>query len=176
MNYFIVTSRLALREMTERDAQNAYLLNKDPEVLKYTGDKAFESVSEALDFLKNYNHYKKYGFGRWAVCLKENNEFIGWCGLKFDAEKNEIDIGYRFFKKHWNKGYATESAQACMEWAFEVQKIECVVGRVMKQNLASIKVLKKIGLEFWKNEHCSGEDGVIYRAFNPENSIRNAFQ
>jgi ribosomal-protein-alanine N-acetyltransferase len=156
------TPRLHLREITVDDAKNAYELNLDPEVIKYTGDGPFSSIEDARDFLSKYDHYKKYGFGRWAVINKTDNDFLGWCGLKYTEEKNEFDVGFRFFKKHWNKGYATESAKACIDLGFNKFNMDRIVGRAMKENTASINVLKKIGLTFWKNDTCGGEDGVIY--------------
>lgn len=161
------TSRLFLREITADDAQNAYELNLDPEVIRYTGDKAFTSIEEAGNFLKAYDHYTKYGFGRWAVIHKDSQEFLGWCGLKYTIDLDEYDIGFRFFKKHWNKGYATESAKASLEFGFTTFKMKTIVGRAMHENIGSIKVLKKIGLEYWKENECGGEPGVVYRKLNP---------
>jgi ribosomal-protein-alanine N-acetyltransferase len=157
------TQRLLLREITESDAENAYLLNLDPDVIKYTGDKSFDSPAEAREFLSRYDHYKKYGFGRWGVISKENSEFMGWCGLKYSADTDEHDIGFRFFKKHWNKGYATESAMACLQLGFEKFNMGTIVGRAMKENAASIRVLEKIGLIYWKDFDFDGQQGVVYR-------------
>lgn len=157
------TERLFLREISVEDAENAYLLNIDPDVIKYTGDGPFESVEEAGIFLKNYDHYKKYGFGRWGVILKNNNEFLGWCGLKYTPEDDEYDVGFRFFKKHWNKGYATESATACLEIGNNKFGMKTIVGRAMKENTASIRVLNKIGLTYYKDSTCGGEESVIYK-------------
>lgn len=162
------TERLYLREMTSQDAEMAYLLNSDPEVLKYTGDKAFESVEDARVFLENYAHFKMYGFGRWAVIQKSNNEFLGWCGLKYTKELNEHDIGYRLFKKHWNKGFATEAAKSCVDFGFIKFKMPFIVGRAMYDNKASIKVLEKIGLSFYKIDTCGGQEGVVYKIENPK--------
>ncbi len=124
----IETERLYLREMALSDAENAYLLNLDPEVTKYTGDIAFESVNAAKHFLENYNHYTKYGFGRWAVINKNDEGFLGWCGLKYSPDTNEYDIGFRLFRNSWNKGYATEAARACLQYGFEKLKINKIVG------------------------------------------------
>ena len=142
------TQRLFLREFTIDDAENAYLLNLDEEVIKYTGDQSFISIEEAKKFLANYNDYKKNGFGRWAVINKTDNDFLGWCGLKYSTDVDEVDIGFRLFKKHWNKGYATESANACIEMGFNKFGITSIVGRARKENSASIRVLEKIGLQF----------------------------
>ncbi len=156
------TQRVYLREMTIEDAENAYLLNLDPEVIKYTGDDAFSSIEQARTFLENYDHYKKYGFGRWAVINKEDNAFLGWCGLKFTLELNEFDIGFRFFRKYWGMGYATESAIKCIELGFTKFEMPKIVGRAMIENTGSIKVLEKIGMRYVAPYNFNGEKGVIY--------------
>ena len=76
---------------------------------------------------------------------------------------DEIDIGFRFFKKFWNKGYATESAIACLELGFHKFNLQQIVGRARKENIASIKVLEKIGLHYWKDFDFDGEEGVVYK-------------
>ena len=84
-NTILETQRLYLRELTPDDAEQAYLLNLDPDVIKYTGDKAFDSVESTNLFLHNYDHYHKYGFGRWAVIQKtestEANLEMSWASL-----------------------------------------------------------------------------------------------
>ena len=144
------------------DAESMYALNLDPEVLKYTGDEPFNSIEEARDFIENYKQYQFYGFGRWSVFIKERNEYIGWCGLKYTEDKNEYDIGFRFLKEHWNKGFATETAAACLNFGFENLQIDRIVGRAMSVNFASIKVLEKIGMQFNREFDFDGEPGVIY--------------
>lgn len=163
MKKIIKTDRLILRELNKKDSLNFYNLNSDPEVLKFTGDNPFSSISEAEKFLINYSDYKKNGFGRWAVILKETNSFIGWCGLKLN-EENLIDIGFRFFRKEWGKGYATESAKACIEYGFNHLNINEIIGRTSKNNISSIKVLEKINMLFWKHDSFEGvEDAVYYK-------------
>lgn len=157
------TERLLLREITPDDAAFAYELNADPDVLRYTGDDPFASIEEARTFLTQYDHYRKYGFGRWAVVLKETGELLGWCGLKYTESINEYDVGYRFFKKHWNRGYATEAAAYCVKLGFSEFGMQQIVGRAMKENLPSIRVLEKIGLSYWKDDACGNQEGVIYK-------------
>ncbi|TSJ42520.1 GNAT family N-acetyltransferase [Fluviicola chungangensis] len=158
----IETPRLFLREMTPDDAENAYMLNLDPEVLRYTGDDPFEGVEEARKFLENYESYQKYGFGRWAMILKETGEYLGWCGLKYTPELDEFDIGYRLMKKFWGKGYATEAAEACLDLGFNQFGMETIVGRAMPENGASVRVLEKIGLTYLKNRMTNGTEEVVY--------------
>lgn len=158
----IETERLYLKEFSLSDAESMYALNLDTEVLKYTGDEPFNSIEEARDFIENYKQYQLYGFGRCSVFIKERNEYIGWCGLKYTEDKNEYDIGFRFLKEHWNKGFATETAAACLNFGFENLQIDRIVGRAMSVNFASIKVLEKIGMQFNREFDFDGEPGVIY--------------
>ncbi len=157
------TSRLFLRELTPDDANDFFLLNSDPEVMRYTGDTPFTDVSEAHKMLTNYDQYRKYGIGRWAVIHRQEGQFLGFCGLKYSADVDEYDIGFRFFRQQWNKGYATEAAKACLDYAFNRIQLNMIVGRAMKMNTASIKVLTKIGLSYWKDDACGMADGVIYK-------------
>ncbi len=163
MKIILETKRLILRELNIDDAESFYKLNLNVNVIRYTGDSAFNSIDAAKEFLENYQDYKLNGYGRWAVVSKENNKFIGWCGLKYDEMKQETDIGFRFFEEEWNKGYATESAQACLNYGFEKLHLKRVIGRAMKENKNSIKVLEKIGLEYEKDAELAGKEAVIYK-------------
>jgi len=162
----LLSDRLILREFLIKDALAIYNLNDNPKVLKFTGDSSFSSVQEAKRFIKNYDQYKKYGFGRWAVILKKTNTFIGWCGLK-QHENGKIDLGFRFFEKEWNKGYATESAKLCLEFAIKNSLEKKLIGRVHKDNIASSKVLEKIGFIRTGKVECNGFNDAILFEYNP---------
>jgi RimJ/RimL family protein N-acetyltransferase len=153
---------LYLREFSDEDAASMFELNNDPEVIKFTGDKSFGSLEDARIFLENYDQYALHGFGRWAVIQKSTGKFIGWCGLKYSATTDDVDIGFRFFKATWNQGYATEAAKKCIQLGFDKFGIKRIVGRAMVDNIASIKVLEKLGLTFLKEFNFDGEEGVIY--------------
>ncbi|MEO1010526.1 MAG: GNAT family N-acetyltransferase [Bacteroidota bacterium] len=156
------TKRLFLRELHPTDAESFYRLNLDLDVLRYTGDSPFDSVENSQRFLENYDHYKRYGMGRWGVIRKDDGAFLGWCGLKFTEKTKEYDIGFRFFQKYWNKGYATEAAKACLTYGLDTLQIPRIIGRAMKGNKASIRVLEKIGLTYHRDFDFEGNKGVIY--------------
>jgi RimJ/RimL family protein N-acetyltransferase len=160
--FIIQTTRLSLRQLTADDAMHFYELNNDPEVIRYTGDLPFNDPQDAHHFLERYNQYEKYGYGRWAVILKQTGEFIGWCGLKFEPELAETDLGFRFFKRHWNKGYATEAATACVRHGFEVLHLKRMVGRAMEENAASVRVLEKAGFHFLKKIEFEKHPGLLF--------------
>ncbi|SDX81389.1 Protein N-acetyltransferase, RimJ/RimL family [Lutibacter oricola] len=156
------TKRLFLRELNVDDCENIYKLNLNINVIKYTGDSAFKSIDEAKEFLGNYNDYEYNGYGRWAVVNKKTNEFIGWCGLKYNELANETDIGFRFFEKDWNNGFATESAKACIDYGFKNFKLKRIIGRAMKDNIGSVNVLIKIGMVYIQKINFEGKEGVLY--------------
>ena len=161
------TERLLLREFTPDDALDVFNLNDDYEVIRYTGDVGFKSVEAARTFLINYNHYQLYGFGRWACILKSDKQVLGWCGLKFMPEKGEYDLGYRFSKKYWGHGYATEAARASLHYGFTTLGLLEIVGRAAKANLASIRVLEKLGMKYHQDILCGDQDGVCLKLDKP---------
>ncbi len=166
------TERLILREFTIDDAIHFYEMNNDSEVIKYTGDNSFNSLEEAKNFLSNYKEYSKNKMGRWAVCLKGTNEFLGWCGLKFRPDKKMVDVGYRFYKKYWNNGYATESAKASIKYGFKILKLNKIYAHAHIKNFDSHKVINKCGMEFIKEFDYDGIPANLYKIENPYLTIK----
>lgn len=103
----IETERLLLRELLLSDADGMYELDSNPNVHVFLGNKPVLSIEESIDQIKNIQkQYEDFGIGRWAVILKETNEFLGWSGIKFitteiNNHKDFYEIGYRFIEKHW---------------------------------------------------------------------------
>lgn len=172
MNIILETERLYLREFSSLDAVHFYNLNNDPDVLKYTGNEPFKSLLEAQEFIVNYSDYTINGYGRWAVCLKETDEFLGWCGLKKDENSGEVDLGFRFYKRNWGKGYATESGLACINYGFHHLLLNKIIGRAYIDNLASICVLKKCKFNFVKKFKYDNQSAVLFE-LNYDGSKKN---
>ncbi|MBO6516412.1 MAG: GNAT family N-acetyltransferase [Bacteroidia bacterium] len=159
----LTTERLVFREFHLDDAAFFLRLNSDWEVMKYTGDVAFKDIEEARDLVRNYDHYRQYGYGRWTVFLRESMERIGWCGLKNHPDEGYIDLGYRFERQHWGRGYATEAAEASIAYGFDTLNMNWIVGRTASENKGSIRVLEKVGMTFWKKAPCEGiVDSLFY--------------
>jgi [ribosomal protein S5]-alanine N-acetyltransferase len=153
--FLLQTPQLRLREILLSDADFAYNLNLDPEVIKYTGDEPFASVAEAQEFLIGYDHYQKFGYGRWLVELREDGRPLGWCGLKNQMDElGIIDLGYRFFKNEWGKGYALEAAEACLKWGFEEKGMDTITARIAIGNERSVRLAVRLGMRFHKEEEC----------------------
>jgi len=163
MSLVCETKRLILREWCVDDAKVLFKLQTDPEIIKYTGESPMPSLAHTIEFLEKYDQYAKNGFGRWLVVIKEDNTAIGWCGLKNDKDFGEIDLGYRFLKPYWGRGYASESALAALKTGFEKYNMNRITARVAKENTASEKVLIKIGMTYWKDEFCHEHPARAYK-------------
>ncbi len=168
MKVIIETKRLLLREFTADDTHLILQLNEDPEVTRYTHDpiRNYEQANEVLTG-SILPQYALYNHGRWAAHLKTDLSFIGWCGLKFRAELMETDLGYRFMKQYWGQGYATEAAAACLRYGFEKLHIQEIIGRTEPENSASVRVLKKCGMEYIGDDLVDGFKVLSYLARNP---------
>lgn len=150
MNIKLETPRLYLREFTLADVALLYNMHQDPAITRYTGDPLpWDSLAHTEKVLTEaiLPQYKN-GIGRLAVHIKQTDEFIGWCGLK--QVDDEIDLGYRYIQQYWGKGYATEAAQAVLNFGIQ-QQLPNIVGCADVENIASVKILEKIGLKFLKH-------------------------
>lgn len=157
MNIKLETERLILRPVEMRDVEGMFLLDSNPNVHTFLGNKPVKKIEESIGYIKNLqNQYQENGIARFAVIHKESGEFLGWSGIKFitEEENNHInfyEIGYRFREEFWGKGFAYESAKAWYDYAFNELKVETLYASAHIDNLASRKVLEKIGLKL-KNE------------------------
>jgi len=165
MKVHVETERLLLRDIIESDVNDLYELDSNHKVHKYLGNNPVKTLAKSKEIIKDiHEQYKNNGIGRWAVILKSTNEFLGWSGLKYeDYNINDkdgyYDIGYRFKEQHWGKGYATESAQASLDYGFNILGWDKICGAAQIENIGSNKVLQKIGLNFiesfiYKTTHC----------------------
>lgn len=172
MRIITKSKRLYLREFVLEDAIHFFKMNLDEDVIKYTGDVAFKSEAEAALFLSKYREYKLYKMGRWAVCDKKNHAFLGWCGLKYHPEEDFVEVGYRFYRKYWGNGYATESSKAVIFYGFNTLNIKTIYARVVIQNLASQRVIEKCGLQFITTQKHHGMPSKLYKIENENIQIK----
>ncbi len=154
MKIMLETPRLILREMNEGDADALWELESDPEVHRYLGNHPVQHTDEIKTIIESVlRQYKENGIGRWAAVEKETGNFIGWTGLKFvinetNKHNHYYDLGYRFIRKYWGKGYAAETAIASVEYGFNVMQLKEMYAMADTGNDASNKILKKSGLKF----------------------------
>lgn len=133
--------------MVVDDAPEVFAFNSDPLVMKYTGEAPWASLEETRQRLKDYPDFQRHGFGRWGCVYKPEDRIIGFSGLKYLAELDEVEVGYRFLPEYWGRGLATESAEACIRFAFEKIKLQHIIGIVVPENIGSMRVLEKVGMQ-----------------------------
>lgn len=151
MKVLIETDRLLLRRITLDDKEDLFGLHSNPEVQKYTGEAVIESIAEMEEAIeRRAKDYDIYGYGRWATFLKDQMQFVGWAGLAYLPEFDEIDIGYRFLPEFWGYGLATEASHAILAYAFDQLKLEKIIAIALPENKASIRVMEKIGMIYDK--------------------------
>jgi len=150
MKYIFESDRLGFREWTEADKAPFGKMNANEEVMKFFPKLMTQTESDSLVQRIN-QHFDNNGFGLWAVEVKETNEFIGFIGfltISFeDFFTPGVEIGWRLDNAFWNKGYATEGAQACLKYGFEILDLSEIYSFTALSNQPSINVMKKIGLK-----------------------------
>ncbi len=148
-NYILETERLSLRELTMDDFEAWHQILSDKETMQYY-PKAFDEAKTRSWIKWNLENYSKYGFGLWAVILKESNQFIGDCGITMQNIHGDGNLfpetGYHIDKRFWQKGYATQAAKACLNYAFENLAFDEVFSYQKFTNVPSRRVAEKIGM------------------------------
>jgi RimJ/RimL family protein N-acetyltransferase len=163
----IETERLYLREMQIDDKKELAKVLSDPESMEfYPHPFSEEEVENWINW--NIENYKKYKHGLWAVILKEGNLFIGDCGITMQEIDGETvpEIGFHIIKDYCKRGYATEAALACKDYAFKVLHYPKIFSYTTVRNIPSQKVAGKIGLQFYKNFEKFGEKQIAQFASN----------
>lgn len=136
------TRRLEHRAFEPADADAFFALNSNAEVMRWTGETPLASVEAARRAIAAYPDFERCGYGRWA-CVFEGR-VIGFAGMKFLPEFGVTDLGYRLLPEYWGRGLATESARACVEFAFARLELDALWAFVLPENAASIRVLEEL--------------------------------
>jgi len=174
MKIITETERLIIREIVSTDVDVMLELHADPEVHIYLGNKTITSEEEIMKAIHSLGQqYKDFGVGRWAMINKKTNEFIGWTGIEFvrketNNHRNFYDLGYRLLKKFWGQGFATESAFASVDYAFDQLNATEIYGMADIANDGSNKILKKVGLKFIEIFDFEGIKHNWYKLERPE--------
>ncbi len=179
--YIISTERLGLRRWIESDLIPFTQMNKDVEVMKYFPTTLTDKETFAMVQRINL-HFDKNSFGLFAVENKLTGQFIGFTGFAiptFDAFFTPcIEIGWRYKKEAWGQGFATEAANACLNYGFDSLQFDKVVSFTSAINLNSEKVMKNIGMsKVGEFDHPKVEvtnilcKHVLYEIKNPEKRV-----
>lgn len=170
---FLETGRLILRKITNNDFYELCKMLQDAEVM-YAWERTFPD-EEVYDWIARMNKlYDEFGYGYFLAIDKNTNEVIGQIGILPEKINGEtlIGVGYILKKEHWGKGYATEGAKGCIDYAFNRLKARKVIADIRPQNFSSRMVAERIGMkitgEYLKDVRGKEMLHLIYTAC-PEN-------
>lgn len=163
----IETSRLALRMFKPDDLDDLSRIYADADVMRYLSGHAL-TREETAGWLHYFiSGWEKYGFGWWAVVLKESGELIGHCGLQFIHVTPEVEVTYGLARAYWRMGLASEAARACLRYGFEELMLKRIYALAEPGNIGSHRVMERVGMrydktEFYKDDLYEGD--LIYYA------------
>lgn len=144
------TERLVLRRLTPEDAPFILHLVNEPGFLRFVGDKGVRDLAGAENYIRTgpMASYAQHGFGLWLVLLKADGTPAGMCGLLKRPVLEDVDVGFAFLAELNGRGYASEAAAACLRHGRTTLGLKRIVAITAPDNLASGRVLEKIGLRF----------------------------
>jgi len=153
------SERLRFELMTEQDAQLFFELDQDPEVMRYINGGKMTPMEDVLNIsiprMKSYTN-ENHGWGQWKITILDTNEFIGWVlvrPMNFFSDNPQFDnleLGWRFKQITWGKGYASEAANSIALAVCQTVSVSKISAIALEGNLASIKIMTKLGMKYIK--------------------------
>ena len=161
MKKIIETKRLILREYTPDDFAELYEILSDKENMSHY-PKAYDEKGTKRWLEWSFDNYGKYGFGLWAIELKETGRFIGDCGITMQNIDGEAlpEIGYHIHKSYWRQGYAKEAASAVRDWCFNNTRFDAVYSYMTHANIPSYSTAASVGMK--KIKEYSDDSGILH--------------
>jgi ribosomal-protein-alanine N-acetyltransferase len=159
----VETSRLRFRMFEPGDLDAMSEITRDPEVMRYIGHGHPLTREETRANLANIvSAFRRRGFGRWALVLKETGALVGYCGLSAGNEEVGVELAYMLARGVWGRGLALEAGRACLRYGFERLGFNSIAGLTLHDNRRSRRVLERLGMTFVRDAHFYGFDCVQY--------------
>ena len=159
----ITTPRALLRGFNESDLETLHGILSVRAVLQYFPSDDTPSIDQVRKLIeRHHSHWIEYGYGWWALALAQGRKLIGWCGHNVLPKTNEVELKFLLNKDYWGKGLATEAARVSLSYGFEQAELEQIIGIVHLENIASQRVLEKVGMTFLDRAHYFGMECYRY--------------
>ena len=155
----LITARLVMRPFNPGDCHALHRIMVEPGMMRYFANPEppqFTRVQTLIE--RQMTHWAERGYGWWALELPETSKLIGWCGLQYLPETDENEVGYLLAKPHWGKGLATEAGLMSLDFGFTKLNFKEIIGITHPDNIASQRVLEKLGLSSPKEAFYFGMD------------------
>ena len=157
------TPRLHLRRYTPGDVDALHAIWIDPDVRRYLWDEQVIPRSTALEVVQAaLESASTLDFGQWMLTT-HRDEPVGFCGFRpFEPRDDEAELIYGLLPCWWKRGLAVEAATAALDWAFDERGLSRVVAATDPPNAASVRVMERLGMRFWKRDLFHGLETVFY--------------
>ena len=176
MAIILETERLILRTWLLNDLKDFFEIYGDPEVWRFVDPKGVLKNEEAarLSLRRGIAYQEEHGICHWATVEKKRGKVVGACGFNLFEGGPELELVFHFAPAYWGLGYATEAARACLRYAFEELNAPQIVASTDPKNVASQRVLEKIGLVYQGNKRINNLDEKFYVATAGQESAGGA--
>jgi ribosomal-protein-alanine N-acetyltransferase len=145
------------------DVDDLHRLFTQPEVRKYLWDDEIIPRERTASIVeRSLGSFGTHGSGLWAVSFVDSQALVGFCGFLQVHEPPQLQLLYGMAPEHWNRGLATEAAIAMIRHGFEVLGFDRIDASTDAPNTASIRVMERAGMRFWKREMTNGLDTIYY--------------
>jgi ribosomal-protein-alanine N-acetyltransferase len=159
----IETDRLRLRPLERNDVDPLHALLIEPGVRKHLLDDEVIPRERAAEFVDtSIGSFEANGYGLWGVLPNDASTLIGFCGFWLFHEPPQLELLYGLGEEHWHKGLATEAAAAMIRHGFDALSFERIEASTDAANQASVAVMERTGMTFWKRELTNGLDTIYY--------------
>jgi len=157
------TARLFLRPYQQTDIDTLHRLWTDPGVRRYLWDDQIIPPQLAAEVVENsLREWATHGLGQWVICLPENDEVMGFCGFRGSEADTPPELLYGLSPTRWGQGLATEAARTVLTYAFNLLGVAQVWAATDPPNVASIRVMERLGMQFDRRGPLNGLDTVFY--------------
>lgn len=153
------TDRLILTKLSLADAPFMLRLLNEPSFIKNIGDRKVRTIEDAQAYVMSFPiaSYEQFGFGPYLAHEKETGVAVGICGLRKRDSFDAPDIGYALLPEYCGRGYAYEASKGLMTYSRNTLGLDRLYGLVNQDNVASIRLLEKLGFAFLRMVLLDGE-------------------
>jgi ribosomal-protein-alanine N-acetyltransferase len=161
-----------MRPLQSLDLKALAFIWADPEVTRFLPSRGIsisrENTERALQSF--IHHWQQRRYGVWAIVENGSFQMVGYCGLRYLDELNEVEVLYGLARAYWRRGITTQAAKAAVAYGFNVAHLDKLIALALSENLASRRVMEKAGLQYEKPIHIFGLDALYYSAKAPQSS------
>ncbi len=163
-NQIFLSNGLIMKPLQYSDLETLATIWNDPEVTQFLPSRGATISREATEkSLRNFiEHWEERNYGIWAIAENVSSSMIGYCGLRYLDELQEVEVLYGLAKEYWNRGITTQAAQAAIAYGFDVANLVRIIAMALPENRASIRVMEKAGLKYKKQIHIFNLDVLYY--------------